>query len=155
MSKLFELYRRFEITRVLLAAVLILSIAGLGYAQDDTEWEWEADEGYHQEEWYDPGDWFNEDDFIDYERDYYLGSYYDDYDSDDMDVYDEEQIDEELYQDDALDNSRYDYDYDNQYDSDDTYVPYGPYGFYGPYYGYSYYTYDWYDDDSDFDAWYE
>ncbi len=42
---------------------------GSGIALAETEWEYEPGEGYHQEEWYDPGDWFNEDDKISYESD--------------------------------------------------------------------------------------
>lgn len=37
------------------------------HAQD--EWEWEAGEGFHEEEWYDPSDWFNEDSQVSYEYD--------------------------------------------------------------------------------------
>jgi len=50
----------------------------LGIAQADEEMEWEAGEGYHEEEWYDPTDWFNEDSQISYEDDYYSGNYWDD-----------------------------------------------------------------------------
>ncbi|MEQ8845079.1 MAG: hypothetical protein RIB58_09515 [Phycisphaerales bacterium] len=35
------------------------------------EWEWQADEGYHKEEWYDPSDWFDGNEAIDYEYDWY------------------------------------------------------------------------------------
>ena len=51
------------------------------------QYEWEAGEGYHEEEWYDPSDWFNVNSGTDYEYDYddhYYGGYYDDgiYDDD-------------------------------------------------------------------------
>lgn len=47
--------------------------------QDDfTEYEWEADEGVHAEEWYDPSDWdLNPDRQIDYESDWYEQDYID------------------------------------------------------------------------------
>ncbi len=35
---------------------------------DDVEYEWEPGEGKHVEEWYDPSDWFNQDDVTDYEE---------------------------------------------------------------------------------------
>ena len=65
----------------------------------DTEMEYEADEGYHEEEWYDPSDWFNDDNQISYETDdgwddsEWYDSYYDtywydtDYDQADYDAY--------------------------------------------------------------------
>lgn len=40
-------------------------------------YEWEPGEGYHEEEWYDPSDWFDDDSSVDYENDNY--GYYDDY----------------------------------------------------------------------------
>jgi hypothetical protein len=48
--------------------------------QDDVEYEWEPGEGKHVEEWYDPSDWFNQDDVTDYEvdtldYDNYAGTY--------------------------------------------------------------------------------
>ena len=42
-------------------------------------YEWEAGEGYHEEEWYDPSDWFDDDSTVDYEDDTYDYGYYDDY----------------------------------------------------------------------------
>lgn len=58
----------------------------LSQAREDIEWE--PGEGYHEEEWYDPSDWFNDDGQVDYEYDgfdYYDGAWdgytwYDDYD---------------------------------------------------------------------------
>ena len=62
-----------------------------GYATnlDDVEteqYEYEADEGYHEQEWYDPSDWFEIGRDMDYESDddeaftggYYGDGYYDD-----------------------------------------------------------------------------
>ena len=36
---------------------------------DGEEYEYESGEGLHQEEWYDPSDWFDNDQGVDYERD--------------------------------------------------------------------------------------
>lgn len=53
-----------------LALVTSLAVGlGSGAATAETEIEYEAGQGYHEEEWYDPGDWFNEDDQISYESD--------------------------------------------------------------------------------------
>jgi hypothetical protein len=56
-----------------LAAIAIATGLSLGPAglRADTEWEYEADEGYHEEEWSDPSDWINEDLQTSYETDYY------------------------------------------------------------------------------------
>lgn len=52
-----------------------------GEYDDDAEFEYEPGEGLHEEEWYDPSDWFNDNGNVDYEYD--GGSwdygYYDDY----------------------------------------------------------------------------
>jgi len=70
-------------------------------------YEWEPDEGYHEEEWYDPSDWFDDDSTVDYENDTY--GYYDDY-------YDP-------YYGWGYDGYGYDYyDYDYDYTFDDDYV---------------------------------
>lgn len=58
-----------RINRILGIALPLCAVAGTATAQQD-EWEWEPGEGYHREEWYDPGDWFNDDDRIDYEYDW-------------------------------------------------------------------------------------
>ncbi len=59
-------------------------VAGLEYEYEDgfveaeeEAYEWEAGEGYHEEEWYDPSDWFDDDSSVDYEDDSW--GYYDDY----------------------------------------------------------------------------
>lgn len=64
-----------------LAAIAIAAGVSLGPAvlRADTEWEYEADEGYHEEEWYDPTDWLNEDNEISYESDSYDTRGYDSY----------------------------------------------------------------------------
>jgi len=60
-------------------------------------YEWESDQGYHEEEWYDPSDWFDADYGVDYETDYGYGYDYDAYDTYDYD-------------------SGYNYGYDDAYD---------------------------------------
>ena len=54
-----------RILLALLAAGLLLS-NGPAAAQ---EYEWEPDEGLHEEEWYDPSDWGDDNDGVDYEED--------------------------------------------------------------------------------------
>lgn len=44
----------------------------------DDDYEWDSTWGLHEEEWYDPSDWFNGDDEIDYEDDGYDDSYFSD-----------------------------------------------------------------------------
>lgn len=100
-------------------------------AQDyDQEYEYEAGQGVHQEEWYDPSDWFGvEDRGIDYENDWYdytynyPATYQYDYDYSARGYYGEEGAD--LYGDEM---------YGDRYD---------------------YYSDTWYDDRDEFDAWYE
>lgn len=70
-------------------------------------YEWEAGEGYHEEEWYDPSDWFDDDSSVDYENDTYDYDYYNDY------TYPYYQWGYDGY---GYDN--YDYDYDYTFDSD-------------------------------------
>lgn len=55
-------------------------VAGLKYEYGDDgvdveeeAYEWEPGEGYHEEEWYDPSDWFDADSSVDYEDDYNWG----------------------------------------------------------------------------------
>ena len=79
--------------RIAASALLLLALAlsGTALAQDNEsnisgnntnfyenqkEYEYEADEGLHQEEWYDPSDWFNSGEGVSYEtdwNDYYYG----------------------------------------------------------------------------------
>ncbi len=105
---------------IALSAVAALFCAPAALAQDDadTDWddyEYETDEGLHEQEWYDPSDWFDTDNGIDYEYDY--DPFYSDYD-----YYDP-------------------YYYDPYYDSygyyDDYYDPYVYDPYYDPYYRYT------------------
>lgn len=82
--------------------------------QADDQYEWDPTSGYHEEEWYDPSDWFNEEDQqVEYE-DMYNGDYYDG----DVTAYDEydEQDDygSDYYTADWFDQEP---DFDNWYDS--------------------------------------
>ena len=52
---------------IALAGVVILAVGATQKAVADTEYEWDSTWGLHEEEWYDPSDWFNEDNKIDYE----------------------------------------------------------------------------------------
>ncbi|GEM_PF-5655518 len=60
--------------------------AGIEYEYEDDgdveaeaeQYEWEPGEGYHEQEWYDPSDWFEAGRDIDYESDAYDDYYYDD-----------------------------------------------------------------------------
>lgn len=73
-----------KITSILATAALIATPAPL---LADEEYEWQAGEGYHEEEWYDPSDWFNDDDMVSYEYD---NTYYNDaYWADDSLAYDD------------------------------------------------------------------
>lgn len=77
------------------------SSAGL----EDDSFEWETGEGIHEEEWYDPTDWFNDDSgTVDYEYDSY-------------DIYDPYTYDSTNYDTDYHDEWDYNYDYD--YTTDD------------------------------------
>lgn len=112
----------------------LLLLPQMAAAQPASEMEWEPGEGYHEEEWYDPSDWFDEPgEGVSYEYD----GWYDDYDYD--------------Y------NDYYGYNYDWGYDPYDHsyYYPYtysNGFGYYAPNdYGYSSgWDYGWYwDDDAD------
>jgi hypothetical protein len=48
------------------------------HAIADEDYEWDSNWGLHEEEWYDPSDWFNDDDEIDYEDYGYDDNYYSD-----------------------------------------------------------------------------
>jgi len=106
-----------------------------GVEYDEGEhYEWEAGEGIHEEEWYDPTDWFDDDDGgnrVDYEYDYsnYYGDddwdydygYDYDYDYDDQVGYDWGYDDEYEFENQAYwdDDIGYDYDYEDDYGFDD------------------------------------
>lgn len=120
----------------ILAATILVFLTPVILAQETWEYEWEEGEGYHEEEWYDPSDWFDvPGEGISYENGWTDYGYYDDYYYDDY----------------------YDYGYDTGYDYyDDTWTN-------GEYYngddwfdtGYDYYTDDWYDYDDSFTDWYD
>lgn len=106
-----------------------LALATPSYTASAQEYEYEADEGLHQEEWYDPTDWFDTGAGIDYEsdwNDFYYG--YDAYDP--------------WYRDDWTYNRHYGLgpQYGNQNLEDRPYDN-------------NYYTEDWFNDS--FDSWYE
>lgn len=125
------------IITILTAFAFALFLSGAAYAQerqnqpdqiqmDRSEYEYEYYEGLHQEEWYDPSDWFDEEgEGISYETDWYDYTYgYGDYYDEDIYGY---------YGDDFYDEDYYDFGYE---DFDD--------------YDYDYYTDDWYEDDEIF-----
>lgn len=110
-----------------------LAVAAPAIAQDTSydyegeHYEWEAGEGFHEEEWYDPSDWFD-DDFgervVDYEDDDWFDDYdyYDGYydnnaysDWDDSGLYDDDWYEEGIYYDRDSDYDASDYRYDNRY----------------------------------------
>lgn len=68
-----------------LAGILACTALATPRAVADEEYEWDPTWGLHEEEWYDPSDWFNEDSKINYE-DYgyddsnYADPYWDGYD---------------------------------------------------------------------------
>lgn len=118
-------FRRLAIFAI--SALCASAYAGAAIA--DNEWEWDSSTGYHEEEWYDPSDWFNDDNDIDYEADYYDGYDPDYYSADD---YDYTSDDYQMY----------------GYEGDDSM-------YYPDYYGYDYYTNDWYDNEPGFDSWWD
>ncbi len=52
----------------LIAGSSSVAVAQDATDEDDVEYEWEPGTGKHVEEWYDPSDWFNQDDVTDYEE---------------------------------------------------------------------------------------
>ncbi len=111
-----------QVFAVFAGLALTMSLHSTSFAQ---EYEYEADEGLHQEEWYDPSDWFTTGGGVDYESDwndfYYGYDYYDPW-----------------------------YELQSNYGVSPYYND--PMFDYDPY-GYNYYTEDWYD--PTFDTWYE
>lgn len=65
-----------------IAGAFAFSAISATQAMADTEYEWDSAWGLHEEEWYDPSDWFNEDNKASYEYDddYYTGDMWDGYD---------------------------------------------------------------------------
>lgn len=59
----------------LIAAALSFGFAATTTLPAQEGWEWDPQEGYHEEEWYDPSDWFDDDSTIDYEYDYDWNDY--------------------------------------------------------------------------------
>lgn len=131
MHKMFENTRGFTVRRGSIAAIAGLAVAGApamgqDYDEDDDvdeeAYEWDSDRGVHEEEWYDPSDWFDDEpyddygmDTIDYEYDEGAwGGYYDGY-------YDG-------YEDDEFGYDWWDDDWDNEYST--TYTD----GYYDGYY---------------------
>ena len=111
---------------------LLVYLPGAAHAFDASEYEYEADEGLHEEEWYDPSDWFDTPgEGISYESDWYDSTY----------GYTDDYYDDNLYG--YYGNGYYDYGNDF-YDA-----PYGA----GYDYDYNYYTNDWYRDGGVFDVW--
>lgn len=84
------------------------------------QYEWEPGEGYHEQEWYDPSDWFEFGSDVDYEDDtydYFDDDYYDAYGYDYGYDYDYDYgYDDDFYDDDYGYYDYYDYDYDYAYD---------------------------------------
>lgn len=93
---------------ILVALALLFSPTMAG-AIDWSEYEYEPGEGLHQEEWYDPGDWFDTGPGVDYERDWYDYTYNYPYDYD-HDVFG--------YYGDDLYGYEYDYYSDDWYDGE-------------------------------------
>lgn len=110
---------------VLLAA--LFALCSQLQAQELAGYEYEPGEGLHQEEWYDPSDWFDTGTGIDYEGewdDYYYG----------YDIYDEWYFGKDLGLEEESDF----------YSTYDAYDPYDPWD-YDPSY-YQYYSEGWYED---------
>ena len=72
----------------LTALVVLVPTATSSALQDLDDYEYEADEGLHEQEWYDPSDWFDVEDGIDYESDWWDARTSDPYDPYDYDRYD-------------------------------------------------------------------
>jgi hypothetical protein len=72
-----------QVARILaFAGVFAFTAISAPQAMADDEYEWDSTWGLHEEEWYDPSDWFNEDNTTDYEYDdsYYSSDVWDGYD---------------------------------------------------------------------------
>lgn len=117
------------------------------YDEELDDIEWEAGEGYHEEEWYDPSDWFDADEGTEYEYDGWYG--YDDdtspnYDTTDDWYYDYYTGDNYIYDygdDDGVYRSTsdfYDYDGDGEYEA---YASYHDWDGDGLYEDYNYYSF--------------
>ncbi len=126
--------KQMGIIMLVLAFAALMTAPMTAVAQE--EYEYEAGEGLHEEEWYDPGDWFETEEGVDYERDWYDYTYQYPY------TYD------------------YDYDYPRGYYGDEEFEPYDDYEYreseeFGFEEDYGYFTDTWFDEEDEFDEWYE
>lgn len=118
-----------------LAFLLIAALFAAGTAASalaDEQFEWDPAWGYHEEEWYDPSDWFGDDHTVSYEDRYY-GDYEHLGDASDRD---RTRAGEQAW---------------DEYGYDDVYL----YDDHGYDRGWDYYTDDWFDEEPDFDDWYD
>ncbi len=156
----------------LLVAPLFVRAVPVASAQD-TEYEYEYGEGVHEEEWYDPSDWGDDDSgTMDYGRDYgddYGSQRYANEDEwyDPSDWFDgnNQEYDDSFGTYDYGDDDNY-YAYDDYYGSDSYDDDYSVYGYTDPSEGYGYnddydygtedyYTDDWWEWDDEFSTWYD
>lgn len=111
-----------------IAAAAGMAVAAPALGQDvlDEHYEWEADEGVHEEEWYDPSDWWDDDfgeEMIDFEADWWETGWDDDRAYDEEVYYYYYDLDRPYAHDERTD-------YDPFYNQDRTYYdnPYIDYG---------------------------
>lgn len=68
-------------TALLIALALAVGMTAVPataqYQENGADYEWEPDEGLHEEEWYDPSDWWDGEAGVEYEYDYYTDDWYD------------------------------------------------------------------------------
>lgn len=148
-----QIRKNFSIVTALFIALAFCISFPMQAAAQQNQYEYEADEGIHQEEWYDPGDWFDTDDAVDYETDWYDYTYNYPYDYDyDYDYYD---YGRGYYGDDEFteygEGDFNDYGYNEAYEENyDTFYEDDEFGW-----NYDYYSDDWYDDEGAFEEWYD
>jgi hypothetical protein len=56
-------------------ALMVTPMSAAGQQGMQDQYEYEYDQGLHEEEWYDPSDWFSTKQDIDYEQDWYENTY--------------------------------------------------------------------------------
>jgi hypothetical protein len=123
------------------------------------EYEWDPSSGLHREEWYDPSDWFDDDESVEYEDYGPLGT-------DEYGYYGGYGYDYDLYDSYPYWSYGGDYDYYDMYDDGYPYWEYGTDEDYEDMFDYdygwdfdvgedNYYTDDWYDTDDAFGDWYD
>jgi len=129
-------WKQMGIMMLVLAFAALMAAPMTAVAQED--YEYEAGQGLHEEEWYDPSDWWDTEEGVSFERDWYDYTYQYPY------TYD------------------YDYDYDypeRGYYGDEEFEPYeDEFGEYEEYRfddDYDYFTDTWFDEEDEFDEWYE